>query len=168
MCMRHIPGPSILLVVLLISVLAGCSQLFPAGEVEEIDFRSLERPSSSNHYLVCTPAHCQSAVSDRQGPVFATDIQSLRSAWDRIVLRAPRTELVASFGDGSQVAYVQRSAVWQFPDIVSVAFLELPDGRVSLAIYSRSVYGRSDFGANRARISGWLAQLEADLGEAGS
>ncbi len=31
----------------------------------------------------------------------------------------------------------------------------------TLAIYSRSVYGRSDFGANKRRITDWLARLSA-------
>jgi uncharacterized protein (DUF1499 family) len=33
-----------------------------------------------------------------------------------------------------------------------------PD-RSSLAIYSRSRYGRGDFGTNRRRVERWLSQL---------
>jgi uncharacterized protein (DUF1499 family) len=32
-------------------------------------------------------------------------------------------------------------------------------GRSTLAIYSRSLVGRKDFGVNRARIQRWLAAL---------
>jgi len=33
--------------------------------------------------------------------------------------------------------------------------------RKTLAIYSRFVYGRSDFGVNEGRITDWLARLSA-------
>jgi uncharacterized protein (DUF1499 family) len=33
----------------------------------------------------------------------------------------------------------------------------------TLAIYSRSLIGRSDLGVNRARVTRWLAALEASL-----
>jgi uncharacterized protein (DUF1499 family) len=32
-----------------------------------------------------------------------------------------------------------------------------------LILWSRSIYGRSDFGVNRARLAAWLAALDAAL-----
>jgi uncharacterized protein (DUF1499 family) len=48
-----------------------------------------------------------------------------------------------------------------------VRFLETPDGGSTLAVYSRSFYGRSDLGANKKRLDAWLEQLAARLGENG-
>lgn len=57
--------------------------------------------------------------------------------------------------------FVQRSAIFAFPDIVSaraVALAPGPDGapRTALVIYSRSVFGYSDLGVNAARVGRWL------------
>ena len=47
----------------------------------------------------------------------------------------------------------------RYPDSITVRFLPLEEGRSTLAIYSRSHYGRSDFGVNKERVDGWLASL---------
>ena len=55
--------------------------------------------------------------------------------------------------------YVVHTAVLGFPDIVTVEFVALGSDRSSIALYSRSRYGRSDFGKNRRRVEHWLSQL---------
>jgi uncharacterized protein (DUF1499 family) len=35
--------------------------------------------------------------------------------------------------------------------------------RATLAVYSRSRYGRRDFGVNAKRVEAWLAALEREL-----
>jgi len=57
--------------------------------------------------------------------------------------------------------YIQRSARLDFPDTIVVRYLERPSGRSTVAFHSRSQIGRSDLGANKARIERWLARLEA-------
>jgi uncharacterized protein (DUF1499 family) len=57
------------------------------------------------------------------------------------------------------MTYVQRSRFWGFPDYVSVRAVDLGDGSSALAIFSRSRYGASDLGVNRARVDAWLARL---------
>ena len=52
-----------------------------------------------------------------------------------------------------------RTAVFRFPDLVSIEFIEAEAGGATLAIFSRSIYGRKDFGANRKRITRWLSAL---------
>jgi uncharacterized protein (DUF1499 family) len=67
--------------------------------------------------------------------------------------------LLGESNDGWQFDYVQRTAYWRLPDIITVRFIETEHGRSTLAVYSRSVYGHSDLGANKARIEAWLAKL---------
>jgi uncharacterized protein (DUF1499 family) len=55
--------------------------------------------------------------------------------------------------------YIQRSERLGFPDTIVVRFIDYPEGRSSLAIYSRSQLGESDLGANKARIERWLSKL---------
>ena len=64
-------------------------------------------------------------------------------------------------GDSGLLQYdmVQRSKIVGFPDTVTVRFIPLGPDRSTLAIYSRSHYGRRDFGVNRERITDWLSKL---------
>ncbi len=75
---------------------------------------------------------------------------------DAIALATPRTVRLA--GAEGWVSYVSRSAVWGFPDVTSLRVA--PDGGGSVVtVFARSRFGDSDFGVNRARVEGWLAQL---------
>ena len=80
-------------------------------------------------------------------------------AFDAAVLAQPRVERIA--GDPSEgfMTYRQRSLVFGFPDYVSVRTLPAAGGS-TLAIWSRSRYGRSDFGVNAERVSTWLGLLQ--------
>lgn len=72
--------------------------------------------------------------------------------------RADGAALLAGDPGEGFVTYVARSRVFGFPDAVS---LRLSDEGVAtrVEVFSRSVYGRSDLGANRARVDRWLAPL---------
>ena len=72
----------------------------------------------------------------------------------------PRVEVLAE--NDQQIDYVQRSARFRFPDIITVRFISVAPSQSTLAIYSRSVYGKSDFGVNRERIESWLSALGGD------
>jgi uncharacterized protein (DUF1499 family) len=76
-----------------------------------------------------------------------------------VALAQPRTTLHAAFDDRLQAHFVARSALLNFPDLIAVQVT--PDS--GLILWSRSLYGRSDFGVNRARLETWLAALEAEL-----
>ena len=58
-----------------------------------------------------------------------------------------------------QYNYIQRTALVRYPDSITVRFIALGNNRSTLAIYSRSHYGKSDFGVNEARIRSWLSAL---------
>jgi len=74
---------------------------------------------------------------------------------DRIIIATARTRAVAGSVNDGRITYVTRSLICGFPDFTTVAF---KDGM--LALYGRLRFGRSDLGVNRARIKGWLAQLD--------
>ena len=54
------------------------------------------------------------------------------------------------------VTYITRTQVLGFPDYTTAA----QDGDL-LKVYARLRFGRSDLGANKERINGWLAEMEA-------
>jgi uncharacterized protein (DUF1499 family) len=71
----------------------------------------------------------------------------------------PRVGLVAWNAPRRRATYIEHSAIFRFPDIVTVEFVILGAGKSSLAIHSRSRYGKADMGVNRRRVIDWLTTL---------
>ena len=143
--------------------LTGCGAVFSVETPNQVDFSALELADASNQFLVCPAEFCQRAEPHLASPIFEASANDLRLAWDSVVAAAPRTRREEIFAEGNQVVDIQRSAVFRFPDIITAQFISLDDNRVTLAIYSRSVYGQSDFGLNEKRITGWIGALAAEL-----
>ena len=119
-----------------------------------MDMTRIERPSTPNTFLA-------GPAGMRPTPDVVTEAQPMPPAALYEKVRAlfasqPRTYVAAEFPERLQVHYVVRSALLNFPDLVTVQVN--PDGpdRGTLVIWSRSVYGRSDFGVNRDRTKAWL------------
>lgn len=124
-----------------------------------IDFATLKRPSSPNTFLLAPEGLCREAKTDQIAPVFDVPPAKLRSEFLNIVVAAPRVSHSLADEGGLYDDFVVRSALIGFPDLVSVKFLAAGAGKSTLALYSRSVYGRWDLGVNRARSLAWLKQL---------
>lgn len=140
--------------------------LFAVGDVKSVDFEALELKDKPNQFLMCPPGFC-AATPHAESPVFDVSVEQLRNRWREVVAAQPRMELLAEDEDGQQFDYVQRSARFRFPDVITVRFIPgatyHADAQSTLAIYSRSIYGKSDFGVNRARVKAWLDLLRAGL-----
>jgi uncharacterized protein (DUF1499 family) len=123
-----------------------------------MDMTRIERPATPNTFLA-GPADM------KPEPDVVTQEQSLSAAalYEKIHVvfgGEPRTYLAAEFPDRLQVHYVVRSAWLNFPDLVTVQVDAVGPDRSTFVIWSRSVYGRSDFGVNRERTKTWLAALQ--------
>ena len=140
-------------------LLAGCGD-HKAG-VE--DLRKLVRPSSPNSYLICAKNLCAAAV-DEDGPVFDLPPEKLLVAAVKVASLQSNTSPADADPALGQLVFIQRTAVLQFPDIVRVQAIAVPGGKSALALYSRSVYGHYDFGANRRRARAWVEAIKAELG----
>ena len=137
--------------------------LFAVGDVESVDFAALKLTDRPNQFLMCPPEFC-GADPHADSPVFDVSVEQLRLVrWREVLAAQPRVELVAEDQDGRQFDYVQRSARFRFPDIITVRFISVSPSQSTLAIYSRSVYGKSDLGVNRERIEVWLQNLREGL-----
>lgn len=148
--------------------LTGCGAVFSVETPTPVDFSALELADTSNQFLVCPARFCQRATPHLASPIFDASVDDLRLAWDSVVAAAPRTRRGGAFSDVDQVVDIQRSAVFRFPDIIAAQFIIVDDKRVTLAIYSRSVYGQSDFGVNKKRITSWIEELALELEEQAS
>ena len=138
------------------------STLFPVGVVERVDFAAFKLPDKTNQFLMCPTGFC-AANPPAESPVFDVPAAQLRARWREFAANQPRTELLAEDADARQIDYVQRSARFRFPDIITVRFIPVSASRSTLVIYSRSIYGRSDFGVNRKRVDDWLKTFSAAL-----
>jgi len=127
--------------------------------VNTIDFKQLVPGPKPNQFLVCPVGYCL-AKPQLISPVFAISSDKLQQRWMRLMQAQPAIEPGVVDEQSMQYDYVQRSTLMRFPDSITVRFIPLGNDRSTLAIYSRSQYGYSDFGVNEARIRTWLAALK--------
>lgn len=133
-------------------------RMFGNPDLGPVAFESLVRRTTPNDALACPPAFCDAPV-DLVSPVFQMPADDLRAAFIALMAKEPRVIAVDSNDETLTDRYIQRSALLGFPDTIVVKFIELPNGSSSLAMYSRSQFGRRDMGVNRARLERWLAAL---------
>jgi uncharacterized protein (DUF1499 family) len=141
-------------------ILPACGADGAAGLARPVlmDMTRIERPATPNTFLA-GPADM------RPEPDLALEPQSLpaRTLYEKastVFGGLPGVYVAAAFPDQLQEHYVVRSALLNFPDLVTVQVEAATAGRSTLVIWSRSVYGRSDFGVNRRRTLAWLAALQ--------
>lgn len=137
--------------------------MLDVGDVPVIDFATLQRDSVPNQYLLCPKAMC-TTQTDGEAPVFDVPVEQLQVAWDEMLAEQPRLLLLRRDVTNTQIDYVQRTRLLRFPDLVTVRFVSIDDTHSTVAIYSRSVWGKGDMGVNRARIEEWLARVKAKVG----
>jgi len=146
--------PRLLAIVYPACATAGADGL-PAPQ--RIDFAALARPRPRNSALAAPPGlHVLPDIVTRR-----REMPPLRlyETLKRVALAQRRTFLHAEFPEQLQAHFVARSAQCNFPDLVAIQVT--PDSMP--ALYSRSIYGRSDFGVNRWRLVAWLTALDAAI-----
>lgn len=157
----------VIIVVLVVVVLmaAGIAVVRLAKDVPEewhVDPLKASKPSTPNSYRV-GPVDA-TASPDDEAPRFAVPKSELATAFDAVALGENATHVLAGSADSGHVTYVQRSALFGFPDYVSVKFLDADDGGSTLVVFSRSRFGQSDLGVNKKRVVRWLDALGSRVG----
>ena len=126
---------------------------------EPVDFATLVRPTSPNTALGAPPGF---ARADLTLPPLPANVEGAWAALRSLGDRFARTTKLAEWPERHQAQWVVRSAVVNFPDIVVGEVTAGPAGS-GLFLYSRSLFGYSDFGVNRRRVEAWAAALDAAL-----
>lgn len=128
-----------------------------------VDFRSLRRPRTPNTYLVADEGMCDNCQPDAAPPIFQKSADALFRQVVSIVEQTKRWEITANSPDGRQLAFIARTPLIGFRDDVDVHVIPVGEENKesTLCIYSRSRVGRSDLGANRKRVVGFLDKLTA-------
>ncbi|WP_431302595.1 DUF1499 domain-containing protein [Sediminicoccus sp. BL-A-41-H5] len=122
-----------------------------------VEFASLVPPPSPNTCLAAPPSH--PGPKQVVAPVLAGTPEAVFERLLTLARGFPRTWQLAAWPERRQAQWVERSAL-NFPDIIVAECVATPEGS-SLFLYSRSLLGYSDFGANRKRVERWLAALAA-------
>ncbi len=138
---------------------AALALLFGKVEREPVDFETLTLKSSPNQFLVAPPGLCRNAMPHGEAPVFEMPAEALRERWMERIPKQPRVKQLSADPARDQYDFEQVSALVGFPDTITVRFPPAGEGRSTVAIYSRSHYGRSDLGVNEKRIRAWLELL---------
>jgi uncharacterized protein (DUF1499 family) len=144
--------------VLVLRIYLGREAESHLGGDEIIDFAARASDGRKNVFAACPPGYC-TPPGDMESPIFAMDWERLGDYWSEVIAVQPRVGLVAWDTQQRRATYIERSAVFRFPDIVTVEFVPLGAGKSSLAIDSRSRYGKGDLGVNRRRVIDWLTTL---------
>lgn len=126
-----------------------------------VDPAAVALRGTPNEYLAAPPG-TTAAPPHLELVASAETPRALLARFDAVARAQPRTRAVAGDLDGLMLTYVQRSAVVGFPDYVTVKAVPVGEG-AGLIVYSRSRYGRGDFGVNRRRVHAWLGELGAGL-----
>jgi uncharacterized protein (DUF1499 family) len=130
-----------------------------------MDMKHIQRPDSPNTALAA-PAGNQPAP-DIVTPAFASPAKRLYDAVRTVAMAQDRVFLAAEYPAERQMHFVARSAVFNFPDLITAQVTETGPDSSTLVLYSRSVYGHRDFGVNRRRLDTWLAALKTMINQPG-
>jgi uncharacterized protein (DUF1499 family) len=128
-----------------------------------VDFSAVTRSPTGNDALFCPKGLCGAAPVDGEPPVFAVPVSRLRDAVRVIEVNDPDIFALPRDEQRVQDRYLARTRLMRYPDTINVRFIELPGGRSTLALHSRSQLGRKDFGVNKARLEDWISQLREKL-----
>jgi uncharacterized protein (DUF1499 family) len=110
------------------------------------------------------PADFQSTAKPKAVvPTYPVPVEALSAAFRAVALTSPRVNIVSEDASRRQVDFVQHSALFRFPDTITVQFIPQGDAQSSLAIYSRAAVGIGDMGVNKKRVLAWLSALSAKV-----
>ena len=166
MRVAHRIGTALIMTVLVLAVFGLAVRNYMGREVEDrlasgeaVNLAELHSPLPRPSFLACPPHYCASdeAVAS---PVFDMPWDRLHQYWVELISGQRRLVNVTADDSTRRFVYIEHSAVFRFPDIVTVEFVPLGPYRSSVAIFSRSRYGKYDFAKNRKRVERWLVLLQ--------
>ncbi len=124
-------------------------------------FRSVSMPPADWHIdpstatPPTTPNYALRVGSD--APVVVASPADTAAALDAIARAEGALRIAGDLGDGF-ATYVQRTRLMGYPDAISIRLSAEGDG-TRIDIFSRSRFGHSDWGVNRARVARWIAAV---------
>lgn len=133
-----------------------------AGPADQgpVTFATLQRRDRRNDALAASPGAI-AGIPDLALPVYAEPPDALLGRLDTMLVGDADVERVDDRSDPFYRRYVARTTLLRFPDTVDVEAIQAPGGGSLLRLYSRSLLGKGDLGANRKRLAAWTEKLAA-------
>jgi uncharacterized protein (DUF1499 family) len=122
------------------------------------DFSNLENRSSPNEYLIA-PATFTPARVHEEPPVFHIAYEELKQIVKDTIMKQPRVTFLREDIESDRLLFIQRTPILRFPDVITIQIIPVGSDKTTIAAYSTSVYGYSDLGVNKARLTTWLAEI---------
>ncbi|MEQ8248490.1 MAG: DUF1499 domain-containing protein [Alphaproteobacteria bacterium] len=129
-----------------------------------IDLSTFKLGWRPNQYFAAPNNFSARAKPHGAVPDYDIAVEQLEKLFREVALAQPRVSMVNEDAARRQLDLVQRSALFKFPDRISVQFVDRGNGKSSAAIYSRSTYGIGDMGVNKRRVETWLVELGRRVG----
>lgn len=129
-------------------------------EVWHIDPLVAETSDTPNAFRMA-PAGSTPQRIDAIAPVYSEKPLVLAQAFDEFALSQRATVRIAGLPPELMMTYVQRSEKLKMPDYLTIRFIDLGEGKSTIAVYSRARYGYSDMGVNKARVERWVKTLQS-------
>jgi uncharacterized protein (DUF1499 family) len=126
-----------------------------------IDFATFKMGWRPNQFFAAPAGFVSSAKPMAVVPAYSVPVDALAAAFRAVALASKRVSIVNEDTTRRQIDIVQRSALFKFPDTITVQFVRQGEAQSSLAIYSRATFGIGDLGVNKKRVLAWLAMLGA-------
>ena len=124
-----------------------------------IDLATFKMGWRPNQFFAAPAGFVSSAKPMAVVPAYSVPVDALAAAFRAVALASKRVSIVNEDTTRRQIDIVQRSALFKFPDTITVQFVRQGEAQSSLAIYSRASVGIGDFGVNKKRVLAWLAML---------
>lgn len=130
-------------------------------DIGPVDWPTLTRHPTPNDALICPAAHCPNATPDAEPKVYPLPPADLLARLKGVALADTDVhELPCEPNCDTTARFVQYTRLMRFPDTIDAMVIPVGAGQSTLALYSRSLVGRKDFGVNRARLQRWLEKLD--------
>ncbi len=122
-----------------------------------IDFNHLAHPSKPNTTLAAPAGYLPQP--EIVTPLYPVSSAELFVIVQRVAAAQPATFKLGEDQSALEQGWVARGLIFNFPDVIWAQVRPAETGNSELLLYSRSMYGRSDFGVNRHRMETWLAAV---------
>lgn len=133
---------------------------FGNPDLGPVEFADLQKGSKPNQALICPPNLCDTETVDHDSPVYAVSADQLRAELLKSLDEETDLEQVDDRSQPLKMRFIQRSKLMRYPDTIRVQVIPIDEDTSTLAIYSQSQIGESDFGVNLERADRWLSRLE--------
>lgn len=114
----------------------------------------------SNEYIVAPRGYCKYARVV-ESPKYKISAEKLYEIVDKTIRKQLFITFVKADKDTLRLEYVQRTPIFQFPDVITIqAIPDNGDKDSTIAIHSYSIYGGGDLGTNKKRVKSFLVDIQ--------